>query len=131
MSTVKKGQLIGKVAIVIALLTYALAVTFGSTAGANLAGSTFEGNDGNLTVDTIGMQDWVNAPNRTVACDLAAKLANANADCFTALGQTADLLAMIAGVCPHESAIISAWPPSPSTSPIPRPTSCSPSACRL
>src|SRR5438270_5826450 len=89
MSTVKKGQLIGKVAIVIALLTYAMAVTFGSTAGANLAGSTFEGNDGNLTVDTIGMQDWVNAPNRTVACDLAAKLANANADCFTALSQTA------------------------------------------
>ncbi|NUU21107.1 MAG: prealbumin-like fold domain-containing protein [Streptomycetaceae bacterium] len=35
-------------------------------AGANLAGSTFEGNDGNLVVNTAGNTDWDNAPNRVV-----------------------------------------------------------------
>jgi hypothetical protein len=30
---------------------------------ANLTGSTFEGSDGNLVVDTTGNHDWANAPN--------------------------------------------------------------------
>src|SRR6266567_3870937 len=47
----------------------ALAFVTASTAGANLAGSTFEGNDGNLVVDTAGNTDWTNAPNRVVGID--------------------------------------------------------------
>jgi hypothetical protein len=39
---------------------------------ANLAGSTFEGNDGNLVVNTAGNTDWVNAPNRVRGDDLAS-----------------------------------------------------------
>jgi Prealbumin-like fold domain len=47
-----------------------LAVATGSTRGyANLTGSTFEGNDGNLAVITAGNHDWVNAPNLTQATD--------------------------------------------------------------
>jgi hypothetical protein len=45
-----------------------LAAMFGLTLVApglaNLPGSTFEGNDGNLVVNTAGNTDWVNAPNR-------------------------------------------------------------------
>jgi hypothetical protein len=37
---------------------------------ANLAGSNFEGNDGNLVVTTAGNTDWVNAPNRVRGDDL-------------------------------------------------------------
>jgi hypothetical protein len=40
------------------LLTLALV----SPGLANLTGSTFEGNDGNLVVNTAGNHDWVNAP---------------------------------------------------------------------
>ncbi len=36
---------------------------------ANLAGSSFEGNDGNLIVNTKGNSDWVNAPSRVVGLD--------------------------------------------------------------
>jgi Prealbumin-like fold domain len=36
---------------------------------ANLPGSTFEGNDGNLVVNTAGNTDWANAPNRVVGVD--------------------------------------------------------------
>jgi hypothetical protein len=36
---------------------------------ANLTGSTFEGNDGNLVVNTTGNTDWENAPNRVVGVD--------------------------------------------------------------
>jgi Prealbumin-like fold domain len=43
-----------------------------SAAVANLAGSTFEGNDGNLIVNTAGNTDWVNAPNRVRGDDLAS-----------------------------------------------------------
>ena len=39
---------------------------------ANLSGSTFEGSDGNLTVNTPGNTDWVNAPNRVRGDDLAS-----------------------------------------------------------
>jgi hypothetical protein len=41
-------------------------------ASANLSGSTFEGNDGNLAVTTPGNTDWVNAPNRVRGDDLAS-----------------------------------------------------------
>jgi hypothetical protein len=41
-----------------------------SAAVANLAGSTFEGNDGNLIVNTPGNTDWANAPNRVRGDDL-------------------------------------------------------------
>jgi hypothetical protein len=37
---------------------------------ANLTGSTFEGNDGNLVVTTAGNHDWTNAPNRVRGDDL-------------------------------------------------------------
>jgi hypothetical protein len=37
---------------------------------ANLAGSTFEGGDGNLVVNTTGNHDWANAPNRVVGVDV-------------------------------------------------------------
>jgi hypothetical protein len=37
---------------------------------ANLAGSNFEGNDGDLVVNTTGNTDWVNAPNRIRGDDL-------------------------------------------------------------
>jgi hypothetical protein len=40
-------------------------------ASANLSGSTFEGNDGNLVVDTAGNTDWATpAPNLSVGVDL-------------------------------------------------------------
>src|SRR5262245_42411807 len=59
-------------------LITALALTIGAlfaiyvvAAGANLAGSPFEGNDGNLTVQGgAGAQDWDNAPNLVVGQDL-------------------------------------------------------------
>jgi hypothetical protein len=41
-------------------------------ASANLAGSTFEGNDGNLVVNTSGNTDWVNAPNFVKQIDLTS-----------------------------------------------------------
>src|SRR6266702_2758031 len=47
----------------------AFAVVFVAGSSANLAGSTFEGNDGNLVVDTPGNTDWANAPNRVVGID--------------------------------------------------------------
>jgi Prealbumin-like fold domain len=51
-------------------LTLALAIAIPVLA--NLPGSTFEGNDGNLVVDTPGNTDWVNAPNRVRGDDLAS-----------------------------------------------------------
>jgi hypothetical protein len=48
------------------------AVFFAAASGANLAGSTFEGNDGNLVVNTAGKTDWVNAPARVRGDDLAS-----------------------------------------------------------
>jgi Prealbumin-like fold domain len=41
-----------------------------ASASGNLAGSTFEGNDGNLVVNTSGNTDWINAPNRVRGDDL-------------------------------------------------------------
>jgi hypothetical protein len=48
------------------------AVVFVAASSANLSGSTFEGNDGNLVVDTAGNTDWANAPNRVRGDDLAS-----------------------------------------------------------
>jgi len=42
-----------------------------TSAVANLPGSTFEGNDGNLVVNTPGNTDWTNAPNRVRGDDIA------------------------------------------------------------
>ena len=41
-------------------------------AGANLTGSSFEGNDGNLVVDNAGNKDWDNAPSLSVGVDIAS-----------------------------------------------------------
>jgi hypothetical protein len=51
-----------------AALVVSLALAY--TGFANLPGSTFEGNDGNLIVNTPGNTDWVNAPNRVRGDDL-------------------------------------------------------------
>jgi len=40
-----------------------------TNASANLTGSTFEGNDGNLTVNTAGNTDWANVPGRNTGID--------------------------------------------------------------
>jgi hypothetical protein len=53
-----------------AALVAALLLGTAPLALANLPGSTFEGNDGNLVVDTPGNTDWANAPNRVVGLDL-------------------------------------------------------------
>src|SRR6266568_8959920 len=53
-------------------VTTVLGFTFAGPVLANLAGSTFEGNDGNLVVSTAGNTDWVNAPNRMRGDDLAS-----------------------------------------------------------
>jgi hypothetical protein len=52
------------------VLAVAAAMALPNLASANLAGSTFEGNDGNLIVNTAGNTDWVNAPNRVRGDDL-------------------------------------------------------------
>jgi hypothetical protein len=49
-----------------------LVFSIGGIANANLPGSTFEGNDGNLVVNTAGNHDWENAPNRVRGDDLAS-----------------------------------------------------------
>jgi hypothetical protein len=51
----------------------ALAVVFVAGSSANLAGSNFEGNDGNLVVTNSGNTDWVNAPNRVAGVDITPK----------------------------------------------------------
>jgi hypothetical protein len=52
--------------------TAAIILATATSASANLPGSTFEGNDGNLVVTTAGNTDWVNAPNRVRGDDLAS-----------------------------------------------------------
>ncbi len=53
-------------------VTTALGLSFAGPVLANLPGSTFEGNDGNLVVNTAGNTDWENAPNRVRGDDLAS-----------------------------------------------------------
>jgi hypothetical protein len=54
------------------LTAFALfAVIFVAASSANLSGSSFEGNDGNLVVNGgAGAKDWANAPNRVIGDDL-------------------------------------------------------------
>src|SRR5438874_9159063 len=54
------------------LLATTFMVFFVASSSANLTGSTFEGSDGNLTVNTSGNEDWVNAPSRVRGDDLAS-----------------------------------------------------------
>jgi hypothetical protein len=55
-----------------AAVLLAVAAGFTGTAGANLPGSTFEGNDGNFVVNTAGNTDWVNVHGGvTTGVDLA------------------------------------------------------------
>ncbi len=54
------------VSAIFALLVPALVLLSPTIALANLPPSPFEGGDGNLSVDTPGLQDWVNVPNRVV-----------------------------------------------------------------
>jgi Prealbumin-like fold domain len=53
-------------------VTAFVAALFVAGSSANLAGSTFESNDGNLVVNTTGNSDWANAPNRVRGDDLAS-----------------------------------------------------------
>jgi hypothetical protein len=50
--------------------TAALILATATSASANLSGSNFESNDGNLIVNTAGNTDWINAPNRVRGDDL-------------------------------------------------------------
>jgi hypothetical protein len=52
--------------------TVVLTLALVSPGLANLQGSTFESNDGNLVVTTPGNTDWTNAPNRVRGDDLAS-----------------------------------------------------------
>jgi Prealbumin-like fold domain len=62
---VRRPWLIG-----LTLTAFALfAVIFVTASGANLTGSTFEGNDGNLVVDTVGHTDWANVAGLNVGID--------------------------------------------------------------
>jgi len=53
----------------LALVFFATLVGAGALAFANLSGTAFEGNDGNLQVDTAGNTDWANAPNLVKGLD--------------------------------------------------------------
>jgi Prealbumin-like fold domain len=50
----------------------AAAAFFIAGAGATIGASNFEGNDGNLVVNTAGNRDWNNAPNLSVGVDKAS-----------------------------------------------------------
>jgi hypothetical protein len=63
----RKRNQVGFVAALAAVLG---SLVIGGSASANLPGSTFEGNDGNLVVNTAGNTDWINAPNRAIDTDL-------------------------------------------------------------
>lgn len=56
-----------------------LALSAAASAQANLTGSTFEGGDGNLVVNTTGNTDWANAPSRVTGTD---KFADKTDDAF-------------------------------------------------
>src|SRR5262245_58335069 len=61
-------------ALVAVAAVVAIAVFVVGGANANLSGSTFEGNDGNLVVNGgAGAHDWVNAPNLSAGQDIANK----------------------------------------------------------
>ncbi len=58
--------------VITGLLVATVAVSNVLPVMANLAGSTFEGNDGNLVVNTPGNTDWVNVAGRVRGDDLAS-----------------------------------------------------------
>src|SRR6266487_280770 len=60
-----------KVGIPIAVLAI-VTLTLGGAASANLAGSTFEGGDGNLVVNTSGNTDWANVAGLHTGVDKPA-----------------------------------------------------------
>ena len=55
--------------VVLTTILAALAVVFVAGSSANLVGSSFEGNDGNLIVNTSGNRDWANALNLVTGID--------------------------------------------------------------
>ena len=59
------------VSVTLAMASLFLAI-FVSSSSAVLPGSTFEGNDGNLVVNTAGNTDWVNVAGRNTGIDLAS-----------------------------------------------------------
>jgi hypothetical protein len=64
-SRIRRGLVLGTACAVAAGLTLLVP----SSAVANLPGSTFEGNDGNLVVNTAGNEDWANAPHLVTGID--------------------------------------------------------------
>src|SRR5690242_13827748 len=60
----KRFQILRRRALFVGGATAVLVIAMASPGRANLAGSSFEGNDGNLVVNTAGGTDWINAPNR-------------------------------------------------------------------
>src|SRR6266508_4687715 len=71
MSSIGRQPVRRRLGLVVAVTTV-LGLSFAGPVLANLPGSTFESNDGNLIVDTPGNTDWVNAPNRVRGDDLAS-----------------------------------------------------------
>ena len=69
--SIRSRRLRRQLGLVVAVTT-ALGLTFAGPVLANLPGSTFESNDGNLIVNTPGNTDWVNAPARVRGDDLAS-----------------------------------------------------------
>src|SRR5215831_8684912 len=59
----------GRIAALVLAATALAVPLLSQAAGANLGTSTFEGNDGNLVVNTAGNTDWTNAPNRHLGTD--------------------------------------------------------------
>ena len=55
--------------VVSAVISVVVIMATSVIAAANLTGSSFEGNDGNLVVDKSGDTDWVNVPGRNIGVD--------------------------------------------------------------
>src|SRR6266568_8645726 len=55
---------------VVSVVAAAVSLVAASNASANLTGSTFEGNDGNLVVDTTGNTDWATVAGLNTGVDL-------------------------------------------------------------
>jgi uncharacterized protein (DUF2237 family) len=61
----RRGLVLGTVGVAVAGLTFAIT----TSASANLTGSTFEGGDANMVVNTSGNKDWANVSPRNGATD--------------------------------------------------------------
>jgi hypothetical protein len=62
----------GRRAWIVCASVVGLSLLFVSSSSANLTGSTFEGNDGNLVVNTAGDTDWANVAGLSTGVDLAS-----------------------------------------------------------